>query len=119
MESYSTAPQANDMALRHVVMYEYYDTLNSSSALEMWYLNPASRRGNITRKQREFQTSFVKLLSLTRHISQMAGMEEKATEIDKWYAKPANPEKEHYLEGISLFKEWAKALFEQKIVEFR
>lgn len=122
MDSFSTAPQANDLVLRHVVMSEFYDTLECSAALEVWYNSPATaRRGNITRKQKDFRVSFLKLVSLTRHISHMAGMSDTANLIDKWAVKysPNVAEKEYYLEGVRLFKAWYKALYEQKIVEFR
>lgn len=122
MDAFSTTPQANDLMLRHVIMSEYYDTLECSAALEIWYNSPqAARRGNITRKQKEFRTSFLKLVGLTRHISQMAGMEETAKTIDKWYVGFSEDidEKKYFLSGVKLFKAWYKALFEQKIVEYR
>lgn len=122
MDSFTTTPQANDLVLRHVVMTEYYEALSASSALEIWYRSPSySRRGNITRSQREFRLAFLKLISLTRYISQMSGMEEKAEEIDAWANKYGRdtPDADYYLTGVKHFKDWAKALFEQKIVEFR
>lgn len=122
MDSFTNTPQANDLVLRHVVMTEYYDALDSGSALETWYKSPKhTRRGNISRRQKEFRMAFLKLVSLTRYISQMSGMESKAEEIDRWANTytAETAEKEYYLQGVRLFKEWAKALFEQKIVEFR
>lgn len=121
-DAFSTTPQSNDLLLRHVVLNEYYDTLESSSTIEIWYNSPnTARRGNITRAQKDFRTSFVKLVSLTRYISQMSGMKKTAEQIDKWVVSyhPGIAEAEYYNTGIGLFKTWQKSLFEQKIVEFR
>lgn len=120
METFQNTPHTNEHTLRDLITIEYYEALDSAVNLERWYNSTtAQQRGNIRHTQTSFLVSFAKLVSMTRHITQMRNNENIASQIDRWNSQPSTDEKSYYLIGASLFHKWEKALYEQKIVELR
>lgn len=112
----------NDILFRRLILQHYNNCILYGTRL-MVYVTAEIRKGPISSKSDPFKLALANLVFNTENIKSMSQYKDLAAEINRWLqttpGRDKRTEKEHYLTGIRLMKEWSKSLIGNSIIEFR